>query len=121
MKHFRTIAYLRAATTEHDFEESKASILSLAIDKELGEVEWVEEFASGLAPWQEHRIAQILEELQSGDNLIIQDISRLSRSHEQCLEILSIASKKGICVYVVNQSRLSFNLITMRRLQLRIS
>lgn len=81
----------------------------------------VEEYASGLAPWQERRIAQILEDLQSGDNLIIQDISRLSRSHEQCLEILSIASKKGICVYVVNQSRLSFNLITMRRLQLRIS
>ncbi len=114
MKRFRTIAYLHAATTEHDFEKSKASILSLANNKGLGEIEWVEEFASGLAPWQERKISQILEDLQSGDNLIIQDISRLSRFHGQCLEILSITAKKGICVYAVNQSRLSFNLITRR-------
>ncbi|WP_420645053.1 recombinase family protein [Candidatus Leptofilum sp.] len=114
MKHFRTIAYLRAATTEHDFEKARASIMSLAIERKLGEVEWVEEFASGLAPWQERRIAQILEELQSGDNLIIQDISRLSRSYDQCLEILSITAKKEISVYAVNQPQLSFNLITRR-------
>ena len=59
MKHFRMIAYLRAATTEHDFEESKAIILSLANEKKLGEEEWVEEFASGLAPWKEPRISQM--------------------------------------------------------------
>ena len=99
---------MRAVTTEHDFEESKNSILRLANEKDLGEVEWVEEFASGLAPWKECRIAQILEELQAGDNLFIQDISRLSCSSEQCLEVLSITSKKGIHVYAVYQPQ-AFN------------
>ena len=46
MERPRTIAYLRAATTEDDFEKSRVSVLDFAKVEELGEVEWVEEFAS---------------------------------------------------------------------------
>jgi hypothetical protein len=45
MERPRTIAYLRAATTEDDFEKSRANVLGFAKEGELGEVEWVEEFA----------------------------------------------------------------------------
>jgi len=106
MERYRTIAYLRAATTEDDFEKSRDSVLGLAKEKELGEVEWVEEFASGLGSWKERKIAQVLEELKPGDRLIVPDISRFSRSNEQCLEILAFTVKKRIRVYSVNQPRL---------------
>ena len=103
MKRYRTIAYLRAATTEDDFERYRDSVLNLVKEKEFGEVEWVEEFASGLGSWKERKVAQVLEELEPGDRLIIPDISRLSRSHEQCLEILTLTAQKRISVYSVNE------------------
>ncbi|MCA9976575.1 MAG: recombinase family protein [Anaerolineales bacterium] len=106
MERPRTIAYLRAATTEDNFEKSRASVSGFAKEGELGEVEWVEEFASGLASWKERKIAQILEELEPGDRLIVQDLSRLSRSNQQCLEILAATTIKRICVYSVNQPQL---------------
>lgn len=103
MECLRTIAYLRAATTEDDFELSRVSVLDFAKDEELGEVEWVEEFASGLGSWKERKITLVLEELIPGDRLIILDISR---SKEQCLETLALTAKKQISVYSVNQTQL---------------
>jgi DNA invertase Pin-like site-specific DNA recombinase len=39
--------------------------------------------------------------LRTGDNLIISELSRLGRSMLECMEILSIASQKGIHLYAV--------------------
>jgi DNA invertase Pin-like site-specific DNA recombinase len=106
MERLRTIAYLRVATTENDFEKSRVSVLDFAKEEGLGEVAWVEESASGLGSWKERKIAQVLEELRPGDRLIVQDISRFSRSNEQCLEILALTAIKQINVYSVNQPQL---------------
>lgn len=106
MERFRTIAYLRAATAEDDFEKSRVSVLDFAKEKGIGEVEWVEEFASGIGSWKERKIAQVLKKLRPGDRLIVPDISRFSRSNEQCLEILALTAKKQISVYSVNQPQL---------------
>ena len=106
MERPRTIAYLRAASTEGDFEKSRVSVLGFAKEEALGEVEWVEEFTSGLASWKGRKIAQILEELGPGDRLIVPDISRFSRSNEQCLEIIALTAIKQISVYSVNQPQL---------------
>lgn len=97
----RTIAYLRISTTEQDLEKNKASILHLANDKGLGKVEWVEEQASGRISWKKREIAQVLENLQKGDNLIVSELSRLGRSMLECMEILSIASQKEVNLYAV--------------------
>src|SRR5690606_7289891 len=51
--------------------------------------------------WQKREIAQVLEELQSGDNLIVSELSRLGRSMMECMEILSIASKQQLNLYAV--------------------
>lgn len=101
MNRTRTIAYLRVSTAEQDVGKNKNDILHLANDKALGKVEWVEEQASGRISWQKREIAQVLEELQSGDNLIVSELSRLGRSMLECMEILSIASKKQINIYAV--------------------
>jgi DNA invertase Pin-like site-specific DNA recombinase len=101
MNRTRTIAYLRVSTAEQDVGKNKNDILHLANDKALGKVEWVEEQASGRIAWQKREIAQVLEELQSGDNLIVSELSRLGRSMLECMEILSIASKKQINIYAV--------------------
>lgn len=101
MKRTKTIAYLRVSTNDQNIEKNKSGILHLANEKELGKVEWVEEQASGRISWRKRKVAQVLEELQSGDNLIVSELSRLGRSMLECMEILSITSKKQINIYAV--------------------
>src|SRR5579859_1809778 len=97
----QTTAYLRVSTTDQDLEKNKFDILQLANNKGLGQVEWVEETVSGRVSWRKRQIASILGECQSGDNVIVSELSRLGRSMLECMEILSIASQKGIHVYAV--------------------
>lgn len=97
----QTVAYLRVSTTDQDVEKNKADILHLANDKDLGRVDWVEEYASGHVSWRKRKVAQILADLKSGDNLIVSELSRLGRSMLECMEILSIATQKQINIYAV--------------------
>jgi DNA invertase Pin-like site-specific DNA recombinase len=97
----RTVAYLRVSTIDQDLEKNKFDILQLANERKLGPVEWVEETVSGRVSWKKRRIAAVIDSLQSGDTLIVSELSRLGRSMLECMEILSIASQRGIRVYAV--------------------
>lgn len=101
MQNQRTIGYLRVSTSEQDIEKNKYDILQLANEKRLGQVEWIEETVSGRVAWRERLIADVLEELQAEDSLVVSELSRLGRSMLECMEILSIASQKGIAIYAV--------------------
>jgi DNA invertase Pin-like site-specific DNA recombinase len=101
MQQPHTIAYLRVSTGDQDLEKNKFEILQLANDKGLGKVHWVEETMSGRVVWNKRLIANILNQLQSGDHLIVSELSRLGRSMLECMEILSRAAQKGIHVYAV--------------------
>lgn len=97
----KTIAYLRVSTIDQDIEKNKADILKLSNEKDLGKVRFVEEKVSGKVPWRERKISGVLEDLRTGDNLLVSELSRLGRSMLECMEILSIATQKGINVYAV--------------------
>ncbi|KPA17354.1 resolvase domain-containing protein [Candidatus Magnetomorum sp. HK-1] len=97
----KTIAYLRVSTIDQDIEKNKAEILKLANDKKLGQVEFIEEKISGKISWKKRKIADILNSLKLGDNLIVSELSRLGRSMLECMEILSIASQKEINIYAI--------------------
>lgn len=101
MPKLHTIAYLRVSTTDQDLEKNKFDILQLANEKGLGQVQWVEETVSGRVSWHKRKIAQVVEQLQNGDTLIVSELSRLGRSMLECMEILSIAFQKGIRLYAV--------------------
>jgi len=96
-----TLAYLRVSTLDQDLEKNKADILRFANQHDLGQVRFVEEIASGRTPWRERRIAAVLEALRANDALIVAELSRLGRSMLECMEILALATRKGIRVYSV--------------------
>jgi len=96
-----TLAYLRVSTLDQDIEKNKAAILRFANQHDLGRVRFVEEIASGRMPWRERRIAEVLEALGANDALIVAELSRLGRSMLECMEILALATRKGIRVYSV--------------------
>ncbi|MBW2202116.1 MAG: recombinase family protein [Deltaproteobacteria bacterium] len=97
----QTIAYLRVSTTDQDLEKNKADILHLANEKGLGQVKWVEETVSGRVSWRKRAIANVIDELHTGDNLLVSELSRLGRSMLECMEILSVASQQGVHIYAV--------------------
>lgn len=97
----RTIAYLRVSTSFQDIEKDKADILKLANEKFLGQVYFVEEKISGKVHWRKRKIADIINNLEKGENLIVSELSRFGRNMLECMEILSIALEKGINVYSV--------------------
>jgi DNA invertase Pin-like site-specific DNA recombinase len=66
-----------------------------------GKSRFVEDTVSGRVPWRRRQIAQVLDDLQSGDTLVVSELSHLGRSMLECMEILSIATEKGINVYAV--------------------
>lgn len=97
----KTIGYLRVSTIDQDLEKNKGDILWLANNKDLGKVIFVEEKVSGKVPWRKRKIAPVLEDLNKGDNIVVSELSRFGRSMLECMEILSIATHKGINVYAV--------------------
>ena len=92
----KTIAYLRVSTIDQDLEKNKFDILQLANDKGMGQVTWVEEKITSRVSWRKRQIVNILDQVQAGDTIIVSELSRLGRSMLECMEILSIASQKGI-------------------------
>lgn len=99
--HPRTFAYLRMSTLKQDMEKNKAEILMFAHSKKFGEVQFVEEFVSGKVDWRERKIGKILETAQPGDRIIFSEFSRMARSMLQCLEIMSAAMQKQVCLYTI--------------------
>ena len=70
-KRSKTFAYLRVSTSDQDLEKNRHDILELANDKGLGQVEWVEETASGRVSWRKRDLATIIDQVQCGDSLIV--------------------------------------------------
>jgi DNA invertase Pin-like site-specific DNA recombinase len=97
----KTVAYLRVSTIDQDLDKNRAEILHLANQKNLGQVEFVEEKVSGKISWRHRKISDVLENLGQNDNLIVNELSRLGRSMLECMEILSIVTQKGINIYAV--------------------
>jgi len=97
----KTVAYLRVSTYEQNIDKNKADILQFANRLDLGKVHFVEEIVSGRTPWRQRQIAVVLEELQDSDTIIVAELSRLGRSMLECMEILALASRKGIRIYAI--------------------
>lgn len=97
----QTFAYLRVSKLDQDMEKNKMDILKLAHAEQLGHVQFVEEKISGKVSWRKRQIANILETAQPGDSIIVSELSRLGRSMLECIEILSIATEKGLHIYAV--------------------
>ena len=97
----KTYAYIRVSTDKQDLENQKYAILQFANDKKLGNVEFIEESVSGRISWKNRKLKDLIDNLQSGDNLIVAELSRLGRSMLEIMELLSILLRKGVNVYVV--------------------
>lgn len=97
----KIIAYLRISTDKQDEASQRQIIVSGLPPGEYGSVAWLLDTASGGIPWQSRAIAGALDRLDTGDTIIVSEISRIARSTVGVLTFLQAAAERGISVIAV--------------------
>lgn len=99
-----TKAFLRVSTLEQDTEKNKIDILQFANAHKLGNVEFIEEHASGKINYKERKLGALLDNMTKGDILIVPELSRIARSVTQILEVIKFTKDKGIILYSLKEN-----------------
>ena len=100
----RIISYLRVSTDDQDTEKNKNEVLNFANTRGfLGQVQFVEEKVSGTVSWKNRKLAQVVDDLEPGNVLIVPELSRLGRSLADLFDVLEQLTKKEIKVYAVKE------------------
>ncbi|MCM1338450.1 MAG: recombinase family protein [Muribaculaceae bacterium] len=99
-----TKAFLRVSTVLQDTEKNKIDILQFANRMKLGNVEFTEEKVSGKFSYKYRKLGALLDSMQSGDILIVPELSRIARSTIQILEVIQLTQDKGITMYSLKEN-----------------
>ena len=98
-----TKAFLRVSTLLQDTEKNKIDILQFANRMKLGNVEFIEEHASGKINYKERKLGTLIDSMGKGDVLIVPELSRIARSITQILEVIKVTKDKGITLYSLKE------------------
>ncbi len=99
----KTIAYTRVSTDSQDLKNQKLEILQYADQHQFQITEWSEIKVSSRKNTKERLIDQLLEKLETGDTLIVSELSRLGRSVSQIITIIDTLIKKQVKVIIIKQ------------------
>src|SRR5258708_5884511 len=98
----RVYAYLRVSTDTQELNSQKVGIVDYAEAHHLRIDEWVKETTSGVVDASKRDLGlKLLPKLQTGDALIIPELSRLGRSTADVLATLKLLSERQVKVHVV--------------------
>lgn len=100
----KTIAYLRVSTDGQDLKNQKYEILDYADKNNMQITDWIEIKVSSRRSNKERLIDELLENLDSGDTLIISEMSRIGRSVGQIISIVDELIKKQVKVIIIKQN-----------------
>ena len=99
-----TIGFIRVSTLDQDTEKNKLDILQFANVHKLGNVEFIEEKVSGTKDYKKRKLGTLLDNMSSGDVLIVPELSRIARSIVQILEVIQVTQDKGITLYSLKEN-----------------
>ena len=100
----KTIGFIRVSTLDQDTEKNKLDILQFANARKLGNVEFVEEKVSDTKDYRKRKLGALLDNMASGDVLIVPELSRIARSTIQILEVIQLTQNKGITLYSLKEN-----------------
>lgn len=92
----RTIAYLRVSTSTQDIDAQRLAVWDYAHNHQLTIDEFVTISVSSGKNLTRRRIEQLMNQLQSGDTLLVSELSRLGRSLSQIIFIVDQLIKKQV-------------------------
>ena len=103
----KVIAYLRISTDAQDLEKQKHLLLSFAQRQKMLIDEFIEVTISSRESRNKRKIDLLLERLETGDLLLVAELSRLGRNMLETLNIINALSEQDIKVIFVRQPELS--------------
>jgi len=92
----KTIAYIRVSTTQQDLQNQKLEIYTYASNNQIMVDHFIEVEVSSQKTPKERKIEQLMAELESGDSVIVSELSRLGRSVGQIIQIIDTFIKHEI-------------------------
>jgi DNA invertase Pin-like site-specific DNA recombinase len=92
----KTVAYLRISTGSQDLANQKMVVLDYARQNRFAIDRFVEAQASTRKGRDQRRIEELLGELVVGDRLVVSELSRLSRSLGQVIQIVDELVKRKV-------------------------
>lgn len=93
------IGYLRVSTGKQHPANQKNEIIRFAKGRGLKVEKWVTEIVSGKTKGSERELGRLLDDMVSGDVMIVTEISRLSRTLTDIMNIMGKCLEKGISLY----------------------
>ncbi len=93
------IAYLRVSTSRQHLENQKDEIIRYSEKKELKIDRWISDTISGKTESKKRNLGKILYRLKKGDILIVTELSRLSRSLHEIMQIMKFCVENNISIH----------------------
>ena len=100
----KTVAYLRVSTGSQDLATQKLVILDFTQKRRFTVDEFIASQASSRKSPIERRIEEMLGTLQSGDRLLVSELSRLGRSLGQVLQIVATLIERKIRFIAIKEA-----------------
>lgn len=98
-------SYLRVSTEEQDYEKQQYGILQyckykgITVDKE-----YIDDGISGTIDFQKRELGKLIEVLKKDDEIIVSELSRISRSMIDINTLAKIFVDKGVKVFCIKEN-----------------
>ena len=103
----QTIGYIRVSTDRQDLEKQRHLLLEYANAHKIIIDEFIEVEISSKKDPEQRKIGQLLNTLQSGDMLLVAELSRLGRNMLETLNLIDKLVQSGITIRFIRQPELS--------------
>ncbi|MBV9482921.1 MAG: master DNA invertase Mpi family serine-type recombinase [Acidobacteria bacterium] len=95
--------YIRVSTDKQTTENQRFELLKYADEKKLHIDRWIEETVSSTRRLTDRKLGSLIEEMHTGDTLLVSELSRLGRSLMELMSILHTLMEKGVKVYTAKE------------------
>ena len=102
--HMKNIAYLRVSKNSQDVKNQRLAILEFARKEKLTVDNFIEITVSSRRSTKDRKIDRLLDELQSGDRLIVSELSRMGRSVGEIITTIDALVNKKIGFVAVKEN-----------------
>lgn len=95
--------YIRVSTDKQTTENQRFEIRKFAKEQNIKINEWIEETISATKKLEERKFGQLMSRMETGDILIVTELSRLGRNLMQIMSILHNCMENDIEVYTAKE------------------
>ena len=101
---YQTIGYCRVSTEDQELKNQRLEVLEYASRNNLTITNWIEKKVSSRKSIKERLIDSLLDQLNSGDTLIVAELSRLGRSVGQIAIIVNTLVETGVQLICIKEN-----------------